>query len=74
MPHINIKHVPLPLTTERELELVAAVSSAVAHAFDIDEGAVSVALEPVPREAWHERVYQPEILHRKELLRKSPNY
>ncbi|HKS46133.1 MAG TPA: tautomerase family protein [Amycolatopsis sp.] len=74
MPHVNIKHFPAPLSAERESELVAAVSSAVARAFDLDEGVVSVALEPVAREVWHERVYQPEIVNRKELLRKSPNY
>ncbi|MGW7230894.1 hypothetical protein [Streptomyces cyaneofuscatus] len=43
-------------------------------AFRCDEGVISVALEPVEKEVWNERVYLPEIVQRKDLLHKTPNY
>ncbi|MFJ9426506.1 amino acid adenylation domain-containing protein [Streptomyces sp. NPDC101249] len=74
MPHINIKHFPVSITAEQELELVAAVTTAVRNAFGCAEDVVSVALEPVAQDLWNERVYIPEIVDRQELLRKTPNY
>ncbi|MFJ5175683.1 amino acid adenylation domain-containing protein [Streptomyces griseoviridis] len=74
MPHINIKHFPVSITEEKELELVAAVTTAVRNAFGCAEDVVSIALEPVAQDVWNERVYIPEIVARQELLRKTPNY
>ncbi|MDQ1742207.1 MAG: hypothetical protein QOE23_546 [Pseudonocardiales bacterium] len=74
MPHVNIKHFPVPLTDEQQGRLVSALTAAVRNAFDCDEGVISIALEPVEQEAWHERVYLPEIVNRKQLLHKVPNY
>ncbi|MFE3600456.1 amino acid adenylation domain-containing protein [Streptomyces sp. NPDC059142] len=74
VPHINIKHFPVPITEEKELELVAAVTTAVRNAFGCTEEVVSIALEPVAQDVWNERVYIPEIVARQELLRKTPNY
>lgn len=74
MPHVNIKHFPAPLGEEQTSELVAAITGAVTRAFGCDEGVVSIALEPVPRQAWQEQVYAPEILERKDLLHKTPSY
>ncbi|MEU6350867.1 amino acid adenylation domain-containing protein [Streptomyces sp. NPDC047072] len=74
VPHVHIKHFPVPLTREQETELVDAVTTAVRKAFGCAEDVVSIALEPVDQEAWHERVYVPEIVERKDLLRKAPNY
>ncbi|QRK04332.1 tautomerase family protein [Archangium violaceum] len=74
MPHINIKYFPVPLSEQKQSELVAAVTQAVKSAFGCDEGVISIALEPVEKEAWNERVYVPEIVNRKDLLRKTPNY
>ncbi|PZG50992.1 hypothetical protein C1I98_09470 [Spongiactinospora gelatinilytica] len=74
MPHISIKHFPADLTQEQEDTLLARVTDAVTSAFDVDEGAVSIALEPVPAESWHELVYQPEIIGHRHLLRKNPSY
>jgi 4-oxalocrotonate tautomerase len=74
VPHVNIKHFPAPLTTDDEVALVKALTDAVTTAFKCDEGVVSVALEPVEKEAWTERVYVPEIVNRTDLLRKRPNY
>jgi 4-oxalocrotonate tautomerase len=74
MPHVSIKHFPAPLTAEQESALLTAVTRAVQDAFGVGEGAVSIAIEPVEKEAWNERVYVPEIVDRKDLLRKAPNY
>jgi 4-oxalocrotonate tautomerase len=74
MPHVNIKYFPTPLTDTQEAELVTKLTEAVTTAFGVDEGAISIALEPVDKEVWNEQVYVPEIVNRKSLLRKSPNY
>lgn len=74
MPHVNIKHFPVEITPEQEAELVATITGAVTRALGCDEGVVSIALEPVEQEGWNERVYVPEIVNRKNLLRKTPNY
>lgn len=74
MPHVNIKHFPVEITEQQEAELVATISSAVSSALGCDEGVISIALEPVDPDAWNEQVYVPEIVDRKNLLRKIPNY
>jgi amino acid adenylation domain-containing protein len=74
VPHVNIKHFPVELTEERQAELVAAVTAAVQNAFSCDEEVISIALEPVEKDVWNDRVYIPEIINRKELLRKAPRY
>ncbi|UNM16894.1 amino acid adenylation domain-containing protein [Streptomyces formicae] len=74
LPHVNIKHFPTQLGEERESELIAAVVKAVQSAFECNEGVISIALEPVERDSWNERVYVPELVGRKELLRKAPKY
>ncbi|GIH64189.1 MULTISPECIES: tautomerase family protein [Microbispora] len=74
MPHVNIKYFARPLTGEQEAALIAAVSGAIRDTFECDEGFVSIALEPVAQEEWDRLVYQPEIVGRGHLLRKTPNY
>jgi amino acid adenylation domain-containing protein len=74
VPHVNIKHFPVALTEEQQAELVARVTEAVKSAFSCDEGVISIALEPVEKEVWNDRVYIPEIVSRKDLLCKSPSY
>ncbi|MFB7513076.1 amino acid adenylation domain-containing protein [Streptomyces sp. NPDC056144] len=74
MPHINIKHFPMPLSDAQQSELVASVTKAVTDAFGCDESVVSIAIEPVDAELWTEEVYIPEILNRRHVLRKVPDY
>lgn len=74
MPHINIKHFPVDISESQQAQLVASITQAVKTAFKCDEGVISIALEPVDKEAWNERVYVPEIVNGKPLLRKTPNY
>lgn len=74
MPHVNIKHFPVPVSEEKQARLIEALSRAVSTAFGCDEGVVSIALEPVKPDAWQDQVYGPEIRDRGHLLRKQPNY
>ncbi len=73
MPHIIIKHFPL-LSKEQQSELAISLTKVVTDIIKCDEGAVSIALEPIEKEFWNELVYIPEIVNRKKLLFKSPNY
>ncbi|MDQ3405096.1 MAG: amino acid adenylation domain-containing protein [Actinomycetota bacterium] len=74
VPHVSIKHFPHNLDADQTSDLVLAITSAVKTAFACDEGAVSIALEPVAQDAWNERVYVPEIVNSKGTLVKVPNY
>ncbi|TCO62336.1 amino acid adenylation domain-containing protein [Actinocrispum wychmicini] len=74
LPHVNIKHFPVSLSKKQQTELVAAVTEAMTNAFGCDEGAVSIAFEPIAKELWNEKVYIPEIVNRKDMLGKQPNY
>ncbi|MDQ0601675.1 amino acid adenylation domain-containing protein [Streptomyces canus] len=74
VPHVSIKHFPNNLEAEQVTALVDAITSAVRTAFAVDEGAVSIALEPVAQDAWNERVYVPEIENGAGNLVKAPNY
>jgi phenylpyruvate tautomerase PptA (4-oxalocrotonate tautomerase family) len=74
MPHVNIKHLPTELDERRESALVSEITQAVKSAFGVDEAVISITLESVAPELWHEQVYVPEIINRQELLRKVPQY
>lgn len=74
VPHVSIKHFPNNLEADQISVLVDAITSAVRTAFSVDEGAVSIALEPVAQDVWTERVYIPEIVEGTGKLVKSPNY
>ncbi|GIF16719.1 tautomerase family protein [Actinoplanes teichomyceticus] len=74
MPHVNIKFFPVPLAPEAEQRLLSRVTEAVTGALGCDPGVVSIALEPVDQPEWDARVYQPEIVERRHLLKKAPNY
>ncbi len=74
MPHVNIKHLPAELDERRESALVSEITEAVKSAFGVDEGVISITLESVAPEVWQEQVYVPEIINRRELLRKVPKY
>jgi len=74
MPHVNIKHFPVELNEEQRTELLAAVTDAVRSAFSCPDDVISIALEPVEQSVWMESVYVEEIVNRKDLLHKTPNY
>lgn len=74
VPHVNIKHFPDSLEETQISALVDAITNAVRTAFSVDEGVVSIALEPVAQDVWNERVYIPEIVEDPGHLVKSPDY
>jgi 4-oxalocrotonate tautomerase len=74
MPHINIKFFPVTLHQDTEQQLITDLTEAVTTAFGCSPDVVSVALEPVEEQRWQSQVYQPEIIERRHLLRKQPNY
>jgi 4-oxalocrotonate tautomerase len=74
VPHVHISHFPKELDQEGRDALAADLTQALVRAFGVDEGAVSVALEPVDASDWQQRVYRPQILDRADLLIKTPAY
>ena len=73
MPHVTIKHFPATLSPDQAAALSDALTAAVTGAFGCPDTVVSIALHPVPAEAWDEQVYQPEIAGHESLL-KQPQY
>ncbi|MCW5238621.1 tautomerase family protein [Verminephrobacter eiseniae] len=74
MPHVNIKHSPLPSSEPGKVTLTRTTTDAVQQAFGCSEGAISIALEAVSPDIRDERVYRPEIDGRRQLLGKIPDY
>ncbi|MGW6391707.1 tautomerase family protein [Streptomyces sp. NPDC055103] len=74
MPHVNIKYFATPVGEEQSARLVATITAALTENLGCTEDAVSIALEPVDPAEWNERVYHPEVVERRELLHKLPNY
>jgi 4-oxalocrotonate tautomerase len=74
MPHVNIKYFPVALTADEEAAFVATITDTISGTFGVDPGVVSIALEPVDPAEWGEQVYTPEIVDRRHLLCKAPNY
>jgi 4-oxalocrotonate tautomerase len=73
MPHVVVKLVP-GKSEEQKSRLAAAIVKDVMATLGYDEGAVSVALEEVPREDWAEKVYKNEIRAHWKQLYKEPGY
>lgn len=74
MPHLTIKHFPKDFTDQQKQHLAETLTAVIVEQFGTYDGAVSIALEPVPREQWQEAVFEPEITGRSHLLIKAPNY
>lgn len=74
MPHVTIKHFPKEFTDEQKAQLANAITELVVESFGTYEGAVSIALEPVPKADWTATVVEPEINGHPEKLIKAPNY
>jgi phenylpyruvate tautomerase PptA (4-oxalocrotonate tautomerase family) len=74
MPHVSIKHFPVQLSSEKQDQLVDAISNAVQQAFGVSGDAISIAMEPVRASDWQSEVYEPEIEGRSHLLAKTPRY
>lgn len=74
MPHVHIKHLPKDFTDRQKDELSAAVTAVVVEHFGTYDGAVSIALEPVPRTRWTDSVLVAEVERNAHLIVKRPDY
>ncbi len=74
MPHVHIRHFPKDFTDEGRRRLATALTAVVTEHFGTCDGAVSIALEPVPAERWTETVLVPEIQGRADLVIQEPAY
>ena len=73
MPHVVVKLWP-GRTEEQKHALTDKIASALKEILDASDSSISIAIEEVSRIEWKEKVYDPEIIGRKELLYKEPDY
>jgi 4-oxalocrotonate tautomerase len=73
MPHVMVKLYP-GRSEEQKLKLADKIVKDVVTIANCDEKSVSVAFEEIEKEEWAEKVYKPDILHKKERLYKEPGY
>lgn len=75
MPHISIKHFPVPLTERAEQAISAEITETICRHLGADSNAVSIALQPVAAENWNDTVLTPEIRGTQQaFLIKQPGY
>ncbi|MFO1153606.1 MAG: tautomerase family protein [Rhodospirillales bacterium] len=73
MPHVIVKLWP-GKSEEQKRQLAEDIVKSVMRIFKYGEESVSVSMEEIAPDDWKDRVYQPDILHRPELLYKKPGY
>ena len=73
MPHIIVKLYP-GRTEEQKRKLTDEIVKDVVDITKCEEKSVSVAIEEIDEGAWAEKVYEPDILTRKDCLYKKPGY
>lgn len=74
MPHIEIKSFPRELTPDQTKEFAEAMTQLMQQYLECREGAVSIALKYVPREAWKSSVWDTQIAPEMAQLIKAPDY
>ena len=73
MPHVSIKMYP-GRTEEQKKKLSDEIVKDVVAITKCNARSVSVSIEEVEEEEWTEKVYQPDILKKKDCLYKEPGY
>ena len=73
MPHVSIKMYP-GRTEEQKIKLSEEIVKDVVTITKCNARSVSVSIEEVEEEEWAEKVYQPDILNKKDALYKEPGY
>jgi 4-oxalocrotonate tautomerase len=73
MPHVIIKLVS-GKSEEQKRRLADAITRDVMDVLQYGDESVSVAVEEVDASEWAEKVYQPDIVAKRELLYKKPGY
>jgi len=73
MPHVIVK-LYAGRTEQQKAKLAQEITKAVMTTVNVDEGAVSVAVEDVKPQDWTDKVYKPDILGNRENIYKQPGY
>ena len=73
MPHVIAKLYP-GRSEEQKTKLADEIVNDVVAIAKCEENSVSVAFEEIEKEDWAEKVYEPDILNRKDNLYKKPGY
>ncbi len=73
IPHVIIKLWP-GKTEQQKAKLTNMLLNDAMEAVGCNADAVSIAIEENPRNQWFEKVYYPEIEHKKEIIYKKPGY
>ena len=73
MPHVIVKLYP-GRSEEQKTKLADEIVNDVVAIAKCEENSVSVAFEEIEKEDWAEKVYEPDILNRKDNLYKKPGY
>ena len=73
MPHVSIKMYP-GRTEEQKKKLSDEIVKDVVTITKCNARSVTVSIEEVEEEEWAEKVYQPDILNKKDYLYKEPGY
>jgi 4-oxalocrotonate tautomerase len=73
MPHVIVKLYP-GRSEEQKIKLADEIVKDVVDIAKCDEKSVSVAFEEIEKDDWAKKVYQPDILDKKDSLYKEPGY
>jgi len=73
MPHVLVKLVP-GKSEQQKTQLAVEITKDVVSILGYGEEAVSVAFEEIQPQDWTEKVYNPEIRDKWEMVYKKPGY
>lgn len=73
MPHVIVK-LYSGRSEQQKARLAEEVTKAVMTSLNMDEDAISVAVEDVKPAEWTEKVYKPDILGNPDKIYKQPGY
>ena len=73
MPHVNIKLYP-GRSEEVKKELANKIAKVVSEVAGTSLGSISVVIEEIEKENWMKDVYEKDIIEKRELLYKEPEY
>lgn len=74
MPHLNIKYFDQNISEEDKFKISESLTKIILYFFDSKEASISIALEPINPIKWKSEVYDKEIINKKNLLIKYPEY
>lgn len=73
MPHIIVKLWP-GRTEEQKKQLTSKLVEALKASINVPNSSISISIEEIPEEKWNDEVYKPDIIEKKHLLYKKPDY